>query len=254
MFTEFDVHFINLDLRIINLDIQICEQWLLLSSIYVCVESEASKQQLHAQLVQLLYYYNYQQYLMNSQLYVYTPIAIQDQCWVQCYFLFSIYVNNIASDIHSQLKLFADDCPVYCPINAPEDHKIFHHYLRIELSAWADVWQVKFNIKKCCILRVSILHSTSNLHIQCTAFLYKLLCSINIWEFYQITSCHGPPTSILFATRIIIYILGFIRTQKPPSLSTSLKAACLWNPNQQTSIHKLEILQHCVSSFILNKP
>ena len=75
--------------------------------------------------------------------------------------LFLIYINDITSHIHSQLRLFADDCLVYCPINSPADHKTFQDDL-YKLSVWADVWQMRFNAKKCCILRVSTLHSTSN--------------------------------------------------------------------------------------------
>ena len=75
--------------------------------------------------------------------------------------LFLICINNITSNIHSQLRLFVDDCLVYCPINSPADHKTFQDDL-YKLSVWANVRQMKFNVKKCCILRVSTLHSTSN--------------------------------------------------------------------------------------------
>jgi len=39
--------------------------------------------------------------------------------------LFLVYINDIASNICSQLRLFADDCLVYHCINSPEDHEIF---------------------------------------------------------------------------------------------------------------------------------
>ena len=67
--------------------------------------------------------------------------------------LFLTYINNITSNIHSQLRLFADDCLVYCPINTPADHKTFQDDL-YKLSVWADVWQMRFNVKKCYILLV----------------------------------------------------------------------------------------------------
>ena len=77
--------------------------------------------------------------------------------------LFLIYINDITSNIHSQLRPFADDCLVYRPINSPADCKTFQDDV-YKLSVWADVWQMRFNVKKCCILRirVSTLHSTSN--------------------------------------------------------------------------------------------
>ena len=75
--------------------------------------------------------------------------------------LFLIYINDITSNIHSQLRLFADHCLIYRPINSPEDHTILQNDL-LKLSIWADVWQMKFNVKKCCILQVSTLHTTRN--------------------------------------------------------------------------------------------
>ena len=44
--------------------------------------------------------------------------------------LFLIYINDITTNIHSQLSLFADDCLVYHPINSSEDHKVFQDDLR----------------------------------------------------------------------------------------------------------------------------
>ena len=49
--------------------------------------------------------------------------------------LFLIYINDITSNIHSQLRLFADDCLVYRPINSPADHKTFQDDL-YKLSVW----------------------------------------------------------------------------------------------------------------------
>ncbi|XP_065886701.1 uncharacterized protein [Dysidea avara] len=58
----------------------------------------------------------------------------------------------------SQLRLFADDCLVYRSIYSPEDHKILQSDLDT-LSSWADIWQMEFNVSKCCIMQISTLHS-----------------------------------------------------------------------------------------------
>ena len=47
--------------------------------------------------------------------------------------LFLIYINDITSNIHSQLRLFADDCLIYHPISSPEDHTILQNDL-VKLS------------------------------------------------------------------------------------------------------------------------
>ena len=69
--------------------------------------------------------------------------------------LFLIYINDITSNIDSQLRLFADDCLFYRPINSPAGYKTFQDDL-YKLSVWADVWQMRFNVKKCCILATCI--------------------------------------------------------------------------------------------------
>ena len=107
----------------------------------------------------------------------------KDQCWVQFYFL-SICINNITSNIHSQLRLFADNCLIYHPINSPQDHMILQDDI-LKLSVWADIGQMKFNVKMFCILRVCTLRTTSNFtYTMYTVFFYKLLSNITIWEYH----------------------------------------------------------------------
>ena len=90
--------------------------------------------------------------------------------------LFLIYVKDITSNIHSQVRLFADDCLVHCPINSP----------------------------------------CRNLH-------------------------HCPPHLKMHAYKQIVL----------PSIEY---CSTIWDQNQQTSIHKLEMIQHRAARFVLNKP
>ena len=75
--------------------------------------------------------------------------------------LFLIYINDIISNIHSQLRLFADDCLIYRPIHSAEDHRILQKDLDT-LSSWVDTWLMKFNVQKCCLMQISTLHSKSS--------------------------------------------------------------------------------------------
>ena len=59
------------------------------------------------------------------------------------------------------MRLFANDCLIYHPIHSFDDHKILQSDLD-SLSLWADIWQMEFNVKKCCIMQISALHSTSS--------------------------------------------------------------------------------------------
>jgi len=75
--------------------------------------------------------------------------------------LFLIYINNIIANIHSQLRLFANDCLLRHPIHSFDDHEILQSDLD-SLTSWANIWQMEFKVKKCCIVQISTLHSTSS--------------------------------------------------------------------------------------------
>ena len=68
--------------------------------------------------------------------------------------LFLIYINDLVTHIQSTVRLFADDCLIYHPISTPADHQILQEDLH-KLSAWANKWEMKFNVNKCCIMQLS---------------------------------------------------------------------------------------------------
>ena len=69
--------------------------------------------------------------------------------------MFLLYINDIATGISSPLRLFADDCLLYRTINSIEDSLILQKDLEL-LSQWATVWQMKFNVSKCTVIRCTI--------------------------------------------------------------------------------------------------
>ena len=65
--------------------------------------------------------------------------------------LFLCHINNLPQCVKSQIRLFADDCLLYRPINYIEDHQILHQDLN-KLQTWAKDWGMKFSAKKCFLL------------------------------------------------------------------------------------------------------
>ena len=61
--------------------------------------------------------------------------------------LFLLHINDISEGIHSQIKLFADDCLVYRNVHTSTDQQILQQDLNT-LMKWADKWQMKFNTYK----------------------------------------------------------------------------------------------------------
>ena len=81
--------------------------------------------------------------------------------------LFLLYVNDLPRDVGSSIKLFADDTKLYHGVETLEDCGILQQDLN-KLSAWSSRWLLKFNEKKCVVLKVG----------QCLNYAYSLNGSI----------------------------------------------------------------------------
>ena len=72
--------------------------------------------------------------------------------------LFLIYINDIADNINSTIRLFADDSVVYRQINSPDDHRILQEDLQ-KLVERSKTWQMEFNVDKCAIMNFGTLRN-----------------------------------------------------------------------------------------------
>ena len=72
--------------------------------------------------------------------------------------MFLIYINDITENISSQLKLFADDCLLYLSVKSEQDSILLQWDLDT-LSQWAKVWQMRFNLSKCTVMRCTRSHN-----------------------------------------------------------------------------------------------
>ena len=68
--------------------------------------------------------------------------------------LFLLYINDLLENIHSQVRLFADDTAVYITINNHSDSDTLQHDLDI-LQTWERLWDMDFNLSKCQVLHIS---------------------------------------------------------------------------------------------------
>ena len=58
--------------------------------------------------------------------------------------LFLVFINDIADNLHSTARVFADDCVIYRPIHTEKDHQLMQEDLDT-LVGWSDTWQMEFN-------------------------------------------------------------------------------------------------------------
>ena len=68
--------------------------------------------------------------------------------------LFSLYINDISSDIESEIRLFADDCVCYREIKDKEDTMKLQMDID-RLGSWARKWGVRFQPVKCNMMQLT---------------------------------------------------------------------------------------------------
>ena len=68
--------------------------------------------------------------------------------------LFLLYINDLPENIHSQVRLFADDTAIYITINNQSDSDILQQDLDT-LQTWERLWDMDFNPSKCQVLHIS---------------------------------------------------------------------------------------------------
>ena len=67
--------------------------------------------------------------------------------------LFSLYINDITTDIDSEIRLFADDCVCYREIKGTEDTVKLQEDID-RLGCWARKWGMRFQPVKCNIMQI----------------------------------------------------------------------------------------------------
>ncbi len=69
--------------------------------------------------------------------------------------LFLIFINDIAEELHSEARLFADDCLLYKKIESDEDCTLLQQDLD-KINLWADKWKMEFNVSKCFVMNITL--------------------------------------------------------------------------------------------------
>ena len=65
-----------------------------------------------------------------------------------------IFINDIAANVNSSIRLFADDCLVYRETQKKEDCELLQKDLDV-LVAWSKTWGMAFNVKKCNVVSIT---------------------------------------------------------------------------------------------------
>ena len=68
--------------------------------------------------------------------------------------LFPLYINDISTDIDSEIRLFVDDCVCYCEIRDTDDSLKLRKDIE-RLGCWARKWGMRFQPVKCNIMQIT---------------------------------------------------------------------------------------------------
>ena len=68
--------------------------------------------------------------------------------------LFLLYINDLPEYVQCPVRLFADDCVIYKPINTVEDTFTLQEDLT-KLEQWEETWKMDFNPSKCFTMNIT---------------------------------------------------------------------------------------------------
>ena len=179
--------------------------------------------------------------------------------------LFLMYINDIGLNIHSEIRLFADDILLYRPIRTPNDHLQLQEDLNT-LTKWATDWKMAFNIPKCKIIQFTT-HRNKSKYIYTMSktplevveehnYLGVRLHHKLSWSPHVNHICNKANRLLGFLNRNLRHTPQNIKeyTYKQLVLPSIDYCSAIWDPYTKNDISKLEMLQHRAARFVMNKP
>ena len=178
--------------------------------------------------------------------------------------LFLLYINDLASNVTSKIRLYADDVILYREILSAEDIIRLQKDLDI-IAQWAHTWLMKLNLTKCEHLTITNkknpINSTYNIssHFLCKVNSAKYLgvtFTHNLsWHDHVVAICNKANSTHTFLQRNLrqcsptIKSLAYL-TYVRPILEY---ASTVWSPYVRTDIARLEMVQRKAVRFVFNK-
>ena len=175
--------------------------------------------------------------------------------------LFLAYINDLPDNISSEVRLFADDCVLYRPIHNNSDVSGLQADLDT-LTSWQNTWQMKFNAKKCFVLKLS--HSRST-----TSHTYKLgQSTLEETNLYAYLGVHITKNlkwddqinhSVSKAKRVLNLVRRNLHSCTTELKSTAYKtlvrphleySCTVWDPHTNELTQKIEMVQHRAARFV----
>lgn len=180
--------------------------------------------------------------------------------------LFNIYINDIqdVADSSVCLKLFADDCVIFTPVNSVSDQITLNGTLN-KLAEWCNKWEMVINLQK--TVHMSITNKCNKLpfayhiennpleEVQACKYLGITLTSTLNWSTHI--------NNISSTARKKLGLLNHKLGESPPSLrlmtyKTMIRpsleyGSAVWDPYTQVNIEKLEKIQRLAVRYVYKR-
>ena len=173
-----------------------------------------------------------------------------------------MYINDITRSILSPLRLFANDCLFYRVIDSQNDASILQQDLD-RLSEWVHIWQLRFNVSKCFVIRCTrsqspIIHNyeLNNHTLTITdrhTYLRVLLDKHLSWSPHVSKISGKASRTLNFLKRNLsncstqVKAAGYLAMVRPQLEYASV----VWDPIYNSDVHKLENIQRRAARWVL---
>ncbi|MCG8046535.1 MAG: reverse transcriptase family protein, partial [Candidatus Thiodiazotropha endolucinida] len=175
--------------------------------------------------------------------------------------LFLIFINDLPDQLHSPVRLFADDCIVYRQIHSEEDQRLLQEDLDT-LARWEAKWGMNFHPEKCSTIRITrsrspitnnyTLKGTTLAEESCTKYLGVFLQSNLGWSHHINKKVQKANSMLGFLRRNLKKANEESKTNGYNALVRTNLDYCssVWNPHQQNQIRQLESVQRRAARFV----
>ena len=178
--------------------------------------------------------------------------------------LFLYYINDLAAQLHSTVRFYADETIAYLVVETPEDASLLQEDLNT-LAKWEDQWRMKFHPSKCTKMTVTSKRSPTkteyNLHghilasVPSAKYLGVTITDYLQWDTHIQNICDKANRTIGFLRRNLNIGAVSIKQQAYLTLFRPLieYASTVWDPYTQANIQKLEIVQRRAARYVMNR-
>lgn len=177
--------------------------------------------------------------------------------------LFLLYINDLPDNIHSNVRLFADDTAVYLAVQGQQDSVTLQNDLN-KLQDWEKAWDMEFNPSKCQVLHISRsqnpIKNTYTMHgIALESIDHARYLGVDISS--NLNFNHHVNRITANASKSLGFLKRNIQTKNPgireAAYTTTVRpqveyGSTVWCPYTQKDIDKVESVQRRAIRWILS--